>query len=105
MDQLSLKSLLRCDNKGRFSSSSSETAKEAVEFGLFGKDIILKVGKCSKSNVVLGNGKEEKGAVSPVYAKEPIFSDGLFHSRYRSLLVHLRVELHDSLCVLSGIGN
>lgn len=105
MDQFGLKCFLRGNNKGRFGSTSAETAQEAVGLGLFSEDVGLGVGESSESDIVLGYREEKQGAVTSVHAEDTMFTHGLLHSVDGSLLVHLGVELHHGLGVLGGISD
>ena len=66
VNKLSLKGFLGCDDKGRLSSTSTDTAHEVIEFAWFSKDMWLNVWISTESSVVLGHGEQQKSTITSI---------------------------------------
>ena len=103
MNQSSLESFLRSDDEDGLHGSGADTAEEVVSSGLSCEKILLNVGECSKSDVVLGDREHQEGTVTLVKGEEAASLNGVLDDVDCAHLVLLLEELHDSLGVLSGV--
>ena len=104
MNKLCFQSFLRSNDKDSLRCTSSKTAQEVVSLRSLSEDVSLHVCVGTETDLILGDGEKQEGTVTSVETEDTALTEGLLDSANHTLLVDLRVQLHDSLGVLSGVG-
>ena len=105
MHKLRFESFLGCHHKCTFHGSSKKTAHKVIGSAFAFKDLLLTILVTSKSNIVLWNGKQKESTISSIQPKHAALFHSLLDQRNGTHFVLVRIELHDSLCVLGGVGD
>ena len=104
MDKLCFQSFLGSNDENSLRCTSSKTAQEVVPFSSLSEDLSLHVCVGTETDLIFGDGEKQESTIASIETEDTALTEGLLDSTNHTLLVDLRVQLHDSLGVLSGVS-